>query len=243
MRTIASVGCWMRGSGTVSTRTSRFPCQVTAFMRPPYPGSRARMLRLSGLRPALRADQDLRHHGTLGLAVVVRRVPVPARQLALGLLVELPIRRVVAEPVAEQQPDPRALAVLGEDVDVDVLVGRPVHAVAGLAHADVEAVALERRAVGGLVVGVVDGDHHVDDALGAKAGDGGGAEVLDAVRRRPERLLQRGVDLLEAGRPRGVVLLDDDRALLRSPDEDRVVHHAGTTSGSYAPRPPILASI
>src|SRR5438477_4926660 len=29
---IASVGCSMAGSGTVSTRTSRFPCQATAFM-------------------------------------------------------------------------------------------------------------------------------------------------------------------------------------------------------------------
>ena len=29
-RMIASVGCWIVGSGTVSTRTSRFPCQVSA---------------------------------------------------------------------------------------------------------------------------------------------------------------------------------------------------------------------
>jgi hypothetical protein len=28
----------MLGSGTVSTRTSRFPCQVTAFMPWRYPG-------------------------------------------------------------------------------------------------------------------------------------------------------------------------------------------------------------
>src|SRR5918992_1848514 len=32
MRTIASVGCWIAGSGCSSTRTSRLPCQVTAFM-------------------------------------------------------------------------------------------------------------------------------------------------------------------------------------------------------------------
>ena len=30
--TMASVGYWMVGSGTSSTRTSRLPCQVTAFM-------------------------------------------------------------------------------------------------------------------------------------------------------------------------------------------------------------------
>ena len=35
MRTITSVGSWMAGSGTVSTRTSRFPCQVSAFMSNP----------------------------------------------------------------------------------------------------------------------------------------------------------------------------------------------------------------
>ena len=28
--TIASVGCWMVGSGTSSTRTSELPCQVSA---------------------------------------------------------------------------------------------------------------------------------------------------------------------------------------------------------------------
>src|SRR5215210_5808338 len=32
MRTIASVGCSILGSGTVSTRTSRLPCQATAFI-------------------------------------------------------------------------------------------------------------------------------------------------------------------------------------------------------------------
>src|SRR5436190_20841563 len=34
-RTIASVGSWITGSGTSSTRTSRLPCQVTAFIPPP----------------------------------------------------------------------------------------------------------------------------------------------------------------------------------------------------------------
>src|SRR4051794_40671320 len=34
---IASVGSWIAGSGTSSTRTSRLPCQVRAFIRKPYP--------------------------------------------------------------------------------------------------------------------------------------------------------------------------------------------------------------
>ncbi len=40
MRTIASVGSWMVGSGTLSTRTSRLPCQVTAFIASGLPASR-----------------------------------------------------------------------------------------------------------------------------------------------------------------------------------------------------------
>src|SRR5690606_16700613 len=32
-RMMASEGCWMTGSGWVSTRTSPWPCQVRAFMR------------------------------------------------------------------------------------------------------------------------------------------------------------------------------------------------------------------
>jgi hypothetical protein len=31
IRTIASVGSWMVGSGTVSTRTSRLPCHTAAL--------------------------------------------------------------------------------------------------------------------------------------------------------------------------------------------------------------------
>ena len=111
-----------------------------------------------------------------------------------------------------------------EDVHVDVLVGRAVHPVPGLADADGEAVGLERGAVGRLVVGVLDPDQHVDDPLRAEAGDGGRAEVLDPQRLRPERLGEGGLDLLEARGPGGVVLLDHDRPLLRPPDEDGVVH-------------------
>src|SRR3954468_11170247 len=56
-RTIASVGSWIFGSGTSSTRTSRLPCHVNAFMclaasrlggsLSPYPRRR----RLSPRRP------------------------------------------------------------------------------------------------------------------------------------------------------------------------------------------------
>src|SRR3954449_3836696 len=54
IRTIASVGGSMAGSGTLSTRTSRRPCQVTAFIAVGYParhrGARAvsRGVRLPG---------------------------------------------------------------------------------------------------------------------------------------------------------------------------------------------------
>src|SRR3954469_14771703 len=41
MRTIASVGFSILGSGTVSTRTSRLPCQATAFISRDLQGARA----------------------------------------------------------------------------------------------------------------------------------------------------------------------------------------------------------
>ena len=87
-----------------------------------------------------------------------------------------------------------------------------------------EPVFLERRAVAGLVVGVVDGDHHVDDPLGAEAGDGGRAEVLDPVGLGLQGVLQRGMGLFVAGGPGRVIVLDDDGLLLRATDEHRVVH-------------------
>src|SRR3954451_16737761 len=176
MRTIASVGSSMIGSGTLSTRTSRLPCQATAFMFGslekvgfgplPYPGrGLANSQPGSGARggPALGAGEDLGHHGALGVGVVVRRLPVLARQLALGVLVEAAVPGVVAQPVAEQQADAGGVGVVREDVDVDVEAGRPVHPVPRLANADGVVVGLERGAVGGLVVGVLDPDHHVDD--------------------------------------------------------------------------------
>jgi hypothetical protein len=162
----------------------------------------------------------------------MRWVRVTARQLALGVLVQAPVGLVVAQPVAEQQAHARSLAALGEDVDVDVLLSRPEHAVPGLADADVEAVILEPRAVRRLVVGVVDGHDHVDDRLRREAGHGGRAEVLDLPGVRPERGVQGGLDLLEALGPRRVVVRDHDRALLRPADEHGVVHQADTTSGS-----------
>src|ERR1700712_1568994 len=106
IRTIASVGASMVGSGTVSTRTSRLPCQVTAFIGSSSKSGCARVTRLvaagtppwSVLRrgPALRAQEDLRHHVALGVGVVVRRLPLLARQRPLGVLVEPAIGGVVA---------------------------------------------------------------------------------------------------------------------------------------------------
>src|SRR5215213_24445 len=158
IRTIASVGSSMIGSGTLSTRTSRLPCQATAFMsvllesrvRPvALPALAAANADGSGARggPALGAGEDLAHHGALGGGVVVRGVPLLARERALGVFVEAAVGGVVAQPVAEQQARPRRLARICEDVDVDVVVRRPVHAVPGLADADGVTARLERRAV------------------------------------------------------------------------------------------------
>src|SRR3954469_22440284 len=99
MRTIASVGSSMVGSGTVSTRTSRLPCQATAFMMgssgsefgpSDLPEVRGRNAGASAARggPAVRAGEDLRHHGALGVGVVVRGLPLLARERALGVLIK-----------------------------------------------------------------------------------------------------------------------------------------------------------
>src|SRR5215213_2655697 len=236
MRTIASVGSSMIGSGTLSTRTSRLPCQATAFMfgRSSKSGSAVCPTRTaerrtqpgSGTRrgPALGAREDLVDHGALGVRVVVGGVPLLARQLPLGVLIEAAVAGVVAQPVAEQQADPGRVAAVRQDVDVGVEVRRPVHPVPRLADADGVALRLERGAVRGLVIGVLDLHHHVDDPLGREPGDGGRAEVLDAARAGPERLAERVLGLLEAGGPAGVVVLDDDGALLRPPDEYAVIH-------------------
>src|SRR5215218_9306647 len=193
MRTIASVGSSMIGSGTLSTRTSRLPCQATAFMSGaprkfgfgslPYPASGRATLALAR-RPLARAAHDLRDHRALGLRVVIRRLPLLAREASLRLLVEAPVGGVVAQPVAEEEARPRGLAALGEDVDVDVLALGAVHAVTLLADADGVAVRLERGAVRRLVVGVGDGDQDVDDPLRPQARDGGRADVLDRGRGR-----------------------------------------------------------
>ena len=45
---IASVGSWIVGSGTVSTRTSRLPCQVTAFMSIPFRENPRRGVQMGG---------------------------------------------------------------------------------------------------------------------------------------------------------------------------------------------------
>src|SRR5215210_300328 len=105
MRTIASVGSSMIGSGTLSTRTSRLPCQATAFMgsprvrvlSDPYPRREAQTLG-ARVRPGLGPGEDLRHHVALGARVVVRGVPFLARKLALGRLVEAAVVGVVAQP-------------------------------------------------------------------------------------------------------------------------------------------------
>src|SRR4051794_25917094 len=50
---MASVGSWMLGSGTSSTRTSSLPCQTTAFTRAPVPRVRRRKPRYKVRMPEL----------------------------------------------------------------------------------------------------------------------------------------------------------------------------------------------
>src|SRR4051812_42529078 len=52
-RMMASVGSWMVGSGTFSTRTSRLPCHVSAFTLRPLPGWDGAESRSPGRRGAV----------------------------------------------------------------------------------------------------------------------------------------------------------------------------------------------
>src|SRR6187399_2859534 len=65
MRTIASVGSWIEGSGTSSTRTSRLPWKVSAFIVAPF---------ASPLRSRGHAERDVRAVPARGDAL--RRPPL-----------------------------------------------------------------------------------------------------------------------------------------------------------------------
>src|SRR5919201_4919528 len=102
MRTIASVGSWISGSGTVSTRTSRFPCHVSALIASPSV-RRSRQGRWpirpsSSLIPFVRCL--LAVAGALGADA--RHVLRGARIEDLALLVRhLPLRAASREALAE----------------------------------------------------------------------------------------------------------------------------------------------
>ena len=88
-RMIASVGCSISGSGTVSTRTSWTPCQVTAFMvlawfgcppRLPGPSAPETVWRQAGPETSRAPDERL-HHSAFPAA----RIRARARVLGVGL--------------------------------------------------------------------------------------------------------------------------------------------------------------
>ncbi len=83
-RMTASVGCWMTGSGTSSTRTSPLPCQVTAFMG--YSSvariGRARGLQahpplpvVEGVRNRVRSEPQATHSSDMGSLVIMGSRP------------------------------------------------------------------------------------------------------------------------------------------------------------------------
>jgi len=90
--------------------------------------------------------------------------------------------------------------------------------------ADTEPVSgrLQRGDQSGLVVGVVDTHHHVDDGLRREARVGGRADVLDATGGGSERGLDPPTLPLESTRPLLGVGLDSDLSPLTSADENAV---------------------
>jgi hypothetical protein len=81
MRTTASVGSWMVGSGTLSIRTSRLPCHVSAFNSSPS----VAVLDLIGSYPA----------GAYPSEVVLNGAPLHKPALIPGLFTQVPRRCIL----------------------------------------------------------------------------------------------------------------------------------------------------
>src|SRR3954453_507416 len=101
MRTIASVGSRIAGSGTESTRTSRLPWNVTAFIPPPLPGGGAVKSGRSGL-PAARPRLELAQHRLQLGALRGERVGDPDRSVLLHRALHQPRVLQLAQPPREQ---------------------------------------------------------------------------------------------------------------------------------------------
>src|SRR5690606_1932137 len=69
-------------------------------------------------RPRVRSRHDRLHHFALGVGVILHVFPGATREPPLRLLIELPVRGLVPEPVPEANHPLDLGASLGEDVDV-----------------------------------------------------------------------------------------------------------------------------
>src|SRR5215210_7837430 len=106
-RTIASVGSSIAGSGTLSTRTSRFPCQVRAFIAL----LRLRVRRLLPWAGLLNASVEAALH---------LRSSSPRRPFEAARLSRLPLREGGVRLVRARRLDLHADAVLQRDLVADV---------------------------------------------------------------------------------------------------------------------------
>src|ERR1700730_13642727 len=69
-----------------------------------------------------RSLENFLDHLGFGIGVVLRVLPFPAGKLALGALVELAVRSVAAQPVAEEQHTVNLRAAGRENMQVDVRI-------------------------------------------------------------------------------------------------------------------------
>src|SRR3954449_4502902 len=95
MRTIASLGSWIVGSGTVSTRTSRLPCQVRARIPADY-----HALDLEALVLEVELALDLVHHLVGDRPGVAEADELGALRLEHAAHDHLVLARAVLEAVA-----------------------------------------------------------------------------------------------------------------------------------------------
>ena len=119
MRTIASVGFSIVGSGTLSTRTSRFPCQVTAFID---------VLSSQGQPPARRQKSRCPNSGRLVVAANIVGAMQTVREAAFDLFRSAGMTTIFGNPGSTELP---MLAEFPEDFDY--VLGLQEAAVVGMA--------------------------------------------------------------------------------------------------------------
>src|SRR5437867_1803587 len=159
------------------------------------------------------ARENLLDHGRLRIRVVLHVLPLLRAELALRPLVELSVRVVRAQPIAEEQHSIDLGTLSWKDVQVHGWLGASKHPVlepVRFANAENVTHRLKLRDVRLLVGRVGDDEVDVDARFRHQPRHRGGADVMDLKCRATERASNLFGCLLEERRPARVVLNEHD---------------------------------